>query len=87
MNYVDENDSSTLPGNDRAIGAKKEDGSSEILQRADRVRTLGEGIPSGIVTLIDASGNVTQLISSSDKVESSQMTDVKLITPVYWMQW
>jgi type IV pilus assembly protein PilY1 len=87
MNYDASNDSSTLPDNERAIGATKEDGSSEILQRTDRVRTLGEGIPSGIVTLIDASGNVTQLISSSDKVESSQMTDVKLITPVYWMQW
>ena len=86
-NYVTTNDSTTLPGNSRAVGATKDDGSVEILQRVDRVRTLGEGIPSGIVTLIDASGKVTQLISSSDKVESSKMTDVKLISPVYWMQW
>jgi type IV pilus assembly protein PilY1 len=84
---VTTNDSTTLPGNPRAVGATKDDGSVEILQRVDRVRTLGEGIPSGIVTLIDASGKVTQLISSSDKVESSKMTDVKLITPVYYMQW
>jgi len=51
------------------------------------VRTLGEGIPSGVVTLLDASGKVTLLISSSDKVEASSLPDVKLIMPVYWMQW
>ncbi len=69
--------------NERSIGGEN----GEIQQRTDRVRTLGEGIPSGIVTLIDASGRVTQLISSSDKVEASGMTDIKLISPVYWMQW
>lgn len=69
--------------NDRAIGG--EDG--EILQRTDRVRVLGEGIPSGIVTIIDAAGRVTQLVSSSDKVEAENVTDTKLISPVYWMQW
>ncbi len=60
---------------------------NEVLGRTDRVRTLGEGIPSGIVTLIDASGSVTQLISSSDKVEATSSPDIKLISPVYWMQW
>lgn len=69
--------------NERAIGGEN----GEVLQRTDRVRTLGEGIPSGIVTLIDASGRVTQLISSSDKVEAIASPDAKLITPVYWMQW
>lgn len=90
MNFDASNDlssSDSLPGNERAVGATKADGGKELLQRTDRVRTLGEGIPSGIVTLIDASGHVTQLISSSDKVEASSMTDIKLISPVYWMQW
>lgn len=71
------------PLNERAVGGEN----GERLQRSDRVRTLGEGIPSGIVTLIDASGKVTILISSSDKVEASGLPDVRLITPVYWMQW
>jgi type IV pilus assembly protein PilY1 len=79
----DLNDTTPPPANERAVGGDN----GELLQRTDRVRTLGEGIPSGIVTLIDASGNVTLLISSSDKVEASGLPDVKLITPVYWMQW
>ena len=69
--------------NERALAGP--DGA--LLQRSDRVRTLGEGIPSGIVTLLDASGKVTVLISSSDKVEAFGLPDVKLIMPVYWMQW
>ncbi len=76
------NEDGTPAVNERSIG---EDG--QILARDDRVRTLGEGIPSGIVTLIDASGSVTQLISSSDKVEATAAPDIKLISPVYWMQW
>ena len=86
LNFDESNDltADTISGvNERAIGGEN----GEILQRTDRVRTLGEGIPSGIVTLIDASGRVTQLISSSDRVEASGLKDVKLISPVYWMQW
>jgi len=81
LNYDVGNDT-TLPDNTRGL---TEDG--KVLARSDRVRTLGEGIPSGIVTIVDASGRVTMLISSSDKVEATGLPDVKLITPVYWMQW
>lgn len=77
-----ETDGETPAVNERSIGEN-----GEILDRTDRTRDLGEGIPSGIVTLIDASGNVTQLISSSDKVEAMAAPDIKLISPVYWMQW
>ncbi|HKL24839.1 MAG TPA: hypothetical protein VJ910_01285, partial [Desulfuromonadales bacterium] len=69
--------------NERALGAE----GGELLQRTDRVRTLGEGIPSGIVPIIDASGKVVLLISSSDRVEAEGVSDIKLISPVYWMQW
>jgi type IV pilus assembly protein PilY1 len=84
-NYDLTNDLNSVDGsiNERAVAGP--DGA--LLQRADRVRTLGEGIPSGVVTLLDASGKVTLLISSSDKVEASSLPDVKLIMPVYWMQW
>jgi type IV pilus assembly protein PilY1 len=55
--------------------------------KSDRIRILGEGIPSGIVTLMDASGKVTMMISASNRVGTYAAPDVKLITPVYWMQW
>ena len=73
---IDESD------NDRAIDA---DGNA--LLRSDRSRSLGEGIPSGIVTLIDASGRVTMMVSASNRVETYNAPDIKLISPVYWMQW
>ena len=59
----------------------------EVLRRSDRSRYLGQGIPSGIVTLIDASGRVTMMISSSNRVDTYNAPDIKLISPVYWMQW
>jgi type IV pilus assembly protein PilY1 len=62
-------------------------GTSGVLTRADRTRYIGKGIPSGIVTLIDASGRVTMMISSSNRVDTYNAPDIKLIAPVYWMQW
>ena len=59
----------------------------DVLVRADRTRYLGSGIPSGIVTLIDASGRVTMMISSSNRVDTYNAPDIKLISPVYWMRW
>jgi type IV pilus assembly protein PilY1 len=62
-------------------------GATGVLTRSDRTRYLGKGIPSGIVTLIDASGRVTMMISSSNRVDTYNAPDIKLISPVYWMQW
>jgi type IV pilus assembly protein PilY1 len=82
FDYDKTNNSDDTTTNERAAG---KDG--EVLKKTDRVRTLGEGIPSGIVTLIDASGQVTMMISASNRVGTYQAPDAKLITPVYWMQW
>ncbi len=84
LNYDFKNDGDygTLADGDRSRGEP-----GEVLKRSDRTRYLGEGIPSGIVTLIDASGRVTMMISSSNRVETYNAPDVKLISPVYWMQW
>ena len=82
FNYDLGNDSDVLDPESRAAA---EDGS--VLKRSDRSRTLGQGIPSGIVTMIDASGKVTMMISSSNRVETYNAPDIKLISPVYWMQW
>ncbi|MDO3376790.1 pilus assembly protein [Geoalkalibacter halelectricus] len=65
--------------------AAHEDG--YVLKRSDRVQIIGEGIPSGIVTLIDASGRVTMMISSSNRVNTVDALDARMINPVYWMQW
>ncbi|MBW2690578.1 MAG: hypothetical protein JRC99_11680, partial [Deltaproteobacteria bacterium] len=84
FNYDTLNDSdyADLAEDSRARGV---DG--EVLDRSDRTRYLGKGIPSGVVTLIDASGRVTMMISSSNRVDTYNAPDIKLISPVYWMQW
>jgi type IV pilus assembly protein PilY1 len=82
-NYDLKNDDDFLSEdlNERAKGA------TGVQTRSDRTRYLGKGIPSGIVTLIDASGRVTMMISSSNRVDTYNTPDIKLISPVYWMQW
>jgi type IV pilus assembly protein PilY1 len=65
--------------------AEHEDG--YVLRKSDRVKTIGQGIPSGIVTLIDASGQATLMISSSNRVNTIEGMGARLINPVYWMQW
>jgi type IV pilus assembly protein PilY1 len=84
FNYDIGNDDTDLSANpdSRAKG----DGDT-VLLRSDRSRSLGEGIPSGIVTLIDASGRVTMMVSASNRVETYNAPDIRLISPVYWMQW
>lgn len=82
-NYFTGNDSSTAYANN--LRAKGGDGIA--LQRQDRVRDIGVGIPSGIVTLIDASGKVTLLISSSNRVGTYQAPDARMMTPLYWVQY
>jgi len=81
-NYDTTNDGSATSGNNRATND-----AGEVLRRTDRVKEIGEGIPSGIVTLIDASGKVTMMISSSNRVNTYSAPDARLISPVYWMQW
>ncbi|MHB8707579.1 MAG: hypothetical protein ACYC9I_01760, partial [Desulfuromonadales bacterium] len=83
FNYNQGNDSgySSLAESSLARG---EDGA--VLKKVDRIRTLGEGIPSGIVTLIDASGKVTLMISASNRVSSFRTVTTQTIFPVYWTE-
>lgn len=80
-NHVADN---TQTANTENIRASKD---GAILLKADRIKQLGEGIPSGIVTLIDASGKVTLMISASNRVGTYAAPDTRLISPVYYMQW
>jgi type IV pilus assembly protein PilY1 len=84
FNYDITNDDTDLSANPDSR-AQGKDGA--VLLRSDRSRSLGEGIPSGVVTLIDASGRVTMMVSASNRVETYNAPDVKLISPVYWMEW
>ena len=81
-NYDLANDTESTSGNDRGVDA---DGG--VLRRTDRVYQLGEGIPSGIVQVVDAAGNVSLLISSSDKVEGIGGSNPTMTFPLYWIQW
>lgn len=83
FNYNKANDSgySSLAADSLARGA---DGA--VLKKVDRIRTLGEGIPSGIVTLIDSSGKVTLMISASNRVSSFRTVTTPTIFPVYWTE-
>ncbi len=81
-NYDTNNDTESTTLNDRAAGAE-----GEVLRRSDRVYQLGEGIPSGIVQVVDAAGNVSLLISSSDKVEGIGGSNPTMTFPLYWIQW
>jgi type IV pilus assembly protein PilY1 len=82
FNYDVGNDTEDVSADTRAQGMN-----GSVLLRSDRARTLGEGIPSGIVTLIDASGKVTMMISTSNRVDTYNAPDVRLISPVYWINW
>lgn len=78
-------DSNTYSENIRARGGVE--GSYYGLLRSDREMAIGVGIPSGIVTLIDASGKITLMISSSNRVGTYQAPDAKMISPLYWIQY
>lgn len=74
--------SSTYATNLRAKG-----GDNIGLQREDREKEIGVGIPSGIVTLIDASGKITLMISSSNRVGTYEAPSAKMMSPLYWIQY
>lgn len=74
--------SSTYATNIRAKG-----GDNIGLQREDREKEIGVGIPSGIVTLIDASGRITLMISSSNRVGTYEAPSAKMMSPLYWIQY
>jgi type IV pilus assembly protein PilY1 len=82
FNYYIGNDTDDISNNERAAG-----GENVVLKRRDRVYELGEGIPSGVVQIVDETGRVGLLISSSDKVEGISGTNASVSFPLYWMQW
>ncbi|TLM68953.1 MAG: hypothetical protein FDZ69_01775 [Deltaproteobacteria bacterium] len=65
--------------------AKGKDGA--VLMKTDRVVTLGEGIPSGIVVLIDKKGKISLKVAASGKVTDIKPGSLgKLGFPIYWTE-
>lgn len=58
--------------------------SAGILQRADRVQTIGAGIPSGIVLMIGAGGETKALVGVGGVIASLNPKKGGAIKPLYW---
>jgi len=58
----------------------------QVLQRADRVVTLGSGIPSGIVMLITPSGSLRALIGVGGVIAGQDPKRGGAVLPLYWRQ-
>jgi type IV pilus assembly protein PilY1 len=58
----------------------------EVLLKADRVVKLGEGIPSGIVPLIDKTGKVSLKIAASGRLTDVKGDKVNTYYPLYWTE-
>lgn len=72
--------------NDRAQG-ETSDGTPYILRRADRELSLGGGIPSGMVFIIGADGNISAITAANISFPVLKMPGDGTIFPVYWTQW
>jgi len=80
LNYNKTNDSLSTT-NKRATSV-----SGQVLVRSDRVMTLGSGIPSGIVMIINPSGETKMLIGVGGVIPSATPKKGGSIIPLYWRQ-
>ncbi len=58
--------------------------SGDVLQRSDRSLAMGSGIPSGVVLIITAEGNVTGLVGSGGALYIPPPTGKDNTVPIYW---
>jgi type IV pilus assembly protein PilY1 len=58
--------------------------SGAVLQRSDRSIAMGSGIPSGVVLIITAQGNVTGLVGSGGALYIPPPTGEDNTIPIYW---
>lgn len=56
-----------------------------VLRREDRSKDLGVGIPSGLVMVIDASGDAKVLIGSGGGIANGEAKEGGTIIPIYWL--
>ncbi|MRR05783.1 MAG: hypothetical protein EG828_02395 [Deltaproteobacteria bacterium] len=80
LNYDKTNDS-TILDNKRAKSTP-----GQILVRSDRFVTLGSGIPSGIVLIINPNGGLKALIGVGGVIPGQNPKKGGSIVPLYWRQ-
>ncbi|KIH76924.1 type IV pilus assembly protein PilY1 [Geoalkalibacter ferrihydriticus] len=80
-NYDLSNDGEDTDGNLRAQGR---DG--KVLRRTDRERTLGSGIPSGIVVMVPESGDPRIFIGCDGGICVEETQPGARVSPLYWLQ-
>ena len=82
LNYDTTNDSPATPiTNPRATST-----SGQVLQTSDRSKTIGSGIPSGIVMLISPGGDIKALIGVGGVIAGENPKKGGSIKPLYWRQ-
>jgi len=80
LNYDKTNDS-TILDNKRAKSTP-----GQVLLRSDRLVTLGSGIPSGIVLIINPNGGLKALIGVGGVIPGQNPKKGGSIVPLYWRQ-
>jgi type IV pilus assembly protein PilY1 len=81
LNYDRSNDNPADITNKRALTTP-----GQVLLRSDRVKTLGSGIPSGIVMIISPSGELKTLIGVGGIIPGENPKKGGSIIPLYWRQ-
>jgi type IV pilus assembly protein PilY1 len=78
FNFDPSNDSDT------SLGSRATNADGDVVKKTDRVQTMGDGIPSGVVPIIGDDGGSDVLCAAGDKVAECQSSDKNASIPVYW---
>lgn len=60
--------------------------SNGVLLRSDRVMTLGQGIPSGVVLIVNSGGEVKGIVGTGGNIAQVDVKKYGGIVPLYWRQ-
>ncbi|MFZ5861838.1 MAG: pilus assembly protein [Nitrospirota bacterium] len=78
FNFDTSNDSDT------GLGSRATNAGGEVVKKTDRVQTMGQGIPSGVVPIINADGSSDLLCAAGDKICSPQSSEKDTSIDIYW---
>jgi type IV pilus assembly protein PilY1 len=59
----------------------------DVLRRADRSLSIGQGIPSGLVVVIGKDGSTSILVGSGGAFPNVSLDEIETVYPLYWMTW
>lgn len=84
QNYDKSNDTASTT-NVRAF-MNGSNSSNGVLLRSDRVMTLGQGIPSGVVLIVNSGGEVKGIVGTGGNIAQVDVKKYGGIVPLYWRQ-